>query len=235
MRKGFTLIEGLVVIAILAVIAVLIGLVLHGRGRPYGRGGGGRPRCQGRLHNLGLSYAMYRIDYGTYPESLNGDYRQKSDESIALLYPLYLEAIDTLDCPGGNGVRAEYIDDPSDPLNLSGEPIVTGGDYTQDDRISERAGPMRVVVADRMDDGKNHGRGAWCLFKDGHVAFSKGLERLGGIENPNPEFPDSDPRIYHYDGGVDMDGDGFNTRAAGIDDAHLEGEIDANDTDPNVH
>ncbi len=178
---------------------------------------------------------MYRNDYGTYPLSPNGDYRQKSDESMAALYPAYLEAIETLDCPGGNGERTEYIGDPAHPLNLSGKPIAVGGDYTQDDNISVSASPDRVVVADRMDDGPNHGQGAVCLFKDGHVQFSTGIERLGGIANPNPEYPDSDPRIYHYDGGVDKDGDGFYTASLGVDDAHLEGEIDANDANPKVH
>ena len=51
----------------------------------------------------------------------------------------------------------------------------------------------------------------------------------------NPEWPDSDPRIYHYDGGVDKDGDGYHTAAAGPDGAHLEGEVDVDDTDPNLY
>ena len=230
MRKAFTLIELLVVIAIIAILAGMLMPALA-RARDEAR----KAACKGNEHNLGLSYTMYRSDFSNYPLYLNGDYRQKSDESTAALYSEYLEAIATLDCPGGNGVRAEYVDDPADPLNLSGEPIVVGGDYTQDDRISVASSPMRVVLADRMDDGSNHGRGATCLFKDGHVQFSPGIERIDGLGNPNPEFPDSDPRIYHYDGGTDSDGDGFFTTFSGVDDAHLEGEVDADDGDPNVH
>ncbi len=175
---------------------------------------------------------MYRIDYGTYPESLNGDYRQKSDESIALLYPLYLEAVDTFDCPGGNSARAEYIDDPADYRMLGDRPIIVGADYTQDDIIPLDSSAGRIVMADRHDDGPNHKVAANCLFKDGHVEVTAGM--ASHTDFPNPEYPDSDPRIYHYDGDVDKDGDGYYTASLGVDDAHLEGEVDADDTDPNV-
>ena len=231
MRKAFTLIELLVVIAIIAILAGMLMPALT-RARDEAR----KAACRGNEHNLGLSYAMYRNDNGNYPLYTNGGYRQKSDESVAALYPVYLEAIDTLSCPGGVSVKPEYIDDPSHPLaSPSGEPIVLGSDYTQDDMISGAASPARVILADRMDDGANHGWGACCLFKDGHVEFSTGIERLGGLANPNPEYPDSDPRIYHYDGGFDSDNDGFNTASRGVDDAHLEGEVDADDGDPAVH
>ena len=222
MKKAFTLIELLVVIAIIAILAGMLMPALA-RARDEAR----KAACKGNQHSLGLSYAMYRNEYMTYPLFLNGDYRQRSDENTAALYPIYLEAIGTMDCPGGNPARAEYV------TGAGVDPIVTGADYTQDDAISGSATAMRVVLADRMDDGSNHTHGVNCLFKDAHVQWSSGIATLTGV--PNPEYPDYDARIFHYDGGDDVDGDGFNTASAGVDDASLEGDVDADDGDVAVH
>ena len=203
MRKAFTLIELLVVIAIIAILAAMLMPALA-RAREEARKAG----CKGNEHNLGLSYAMYKIDNVMYPNILGAGYRESSDIDVAALYPAYLEAMDTLSCPGGNTQQVEYVTDPADPLASStGHPIMAATDYTQDDSIPGASGPGRVILADRHDDGPNHQNASNCLFKDGHVNVATGTE--ADSDFANPEYPADDPRIYRDDG-------------MGVDDASIE-------------
>ncbi len=203
MRKAFTLIELLVVIAIIAILAAMLMPALA-RAREEARKAG----CKGNEHNLGLSYAMYKIDNTNYPNILGAGYRESSDIDVAALYPAYLEAMDTLSCPGGNTQQVQHITDPASTLASStGHPIMVGTDYTQEDSISGASGPGLVVLADRHDDGPNHQNASNCLFKDGHVNVATGT--VADTHFANPEYPAGDPRIYRDDG-------------LGVDDASIE-------------
>lgn len=69
MRKqtGFTLMELLVVMAILAMLAALVGPALFGN---IGRGQ--QTTAASQISNLESALDTYRLDVGSYPESLSG-------------------------------------------------------------------------------------------------------------------------------------------------------------------
>jgi prepilin-type N-terminal cleavage/methylation domain-containing protein len=67
LRRAFTLIEVLVVIAILAILAGLLFPVLAAV-REQAR----QTQCRGHLRQIGLALAMYRDDYAAFPLRLSG-------------------------------------------------------------------------------------------------------------------------------------------------------------------
>ncbi|MBT3711114.1 MAG: type II secretion system major pseudopilin GspG, partial [Gammaproteobacteria bacterium] len=64
---GFTLIELLVVMAILGMLAALVGPALFGN-----LSKGQRTTAASQINNLEAALDTYRLDLGTYPDSLRG-------------------------------------------------------------------------------------------------------------------------------------------------------------------
>ena len=210
MKKAFTLIELLVVIAIIAILAAMLMPALA-RAREQARLGA----CKGHQHNLGLAYAMYRNDFLTFPTQTQiscGDIDDVAVESaacIAQLYPEYVEAVGTFDCPGGNPTDAEFenYDTDGDTAIEEGEFVIADPDYMQDDNVPVTASSNRIVLADNMLDGPNHADGVNALFKDAHVKLAKGEDP--NTDFTNPDDTEADTHLYIDDGG-------------GVDDASVQ-------------
>ena len=66
-RRGFTLIELLVVMAILGMLAALVGPALFGN-----LSKGQRTTAASQISNLESALDTYRLDVGSYPDSLSG-------------------------------------------------------------------------------------------------------------------------------------------------------------------
>lgn len=66
-KRGFTLIEMLIVMAIIGLIAALVGPSIIG-----GFGRGQRATAAAQISNIEQALDTYRIDVGRYPESLEG-------------------------------------------------------------------------------------------------------------------------------------------------------------------
>lgn len=93
-RRGFTLVELLVVIAVIAILAALL-LPAMGRAKESSRSA----VCLNNLHQLGLASGTYGLDYGgKMPWFLNWLYTRPGDATTGKLYP-YLQAKDVYLCP----------------------------------------------------------------------------------------------------------------------------------------
>lgn len=75
-NSGFTLIEILVVMAIIAMLAVLVAPNLFNQ-----RAGAMRDAATAEISTLSAALDMYRLDIGRYPDSLDGLMRNDSDRA----------------------------------------------------------------------------------------------------------------------------------------------------------
>lgn len=90
-RRGFTLVELLIVIAIIVVLMAII-LPVYNGAREKAR----QSRCMANLHNIAMAIRMYRMDEGAYP----GPYDPVSGQwGLNSLYPAYITSRQTLICP----------------------------------------------------------------------------------------------------------------------------------------
>jgi len=190
MKKAFTLIELLVLMAITAILAAML--------MPALSCAGGKQRmqgCKGNCHNIGLALAMYRNDYNTFPNYTTGSgapavvtCADANNQNLGVLYPEYVEAIQTFDCPRGPTNLSVYTAGTTTTC-----PTVTNADYLIDDVISSVANGSRVVYADIK---LNHKDGSNALFKDAHVGWIPMVRTA----YPNPELSAEDVDIYTLGG-----------------------------------
>jgi prepilin-type N-terminal cleavage/methylation domain-containing protein/prepilin-type processing-associated H-X9-DG protein len=92
-RKGFTLIEVLVVVAIIAMLVAVL-LPSLARARQLTR----TVVCSTNLHQMGIALTMYTSQYGYYP----GHHLPKATETAYILWPVRL-----LRCMGGTSKRGQ--------------------------------------------------------------------------------------------------------------------------------
>jgi len=91
-RSGFTLIEMLVVIGIIAVLAAII-IPVYSRVQEKGR----QTTCLSHLHAIGVAMRMYRMDLKAYPPPYNAT--DHSGGLTALYVTGYLDNWQALRCP----------------------------------------------------------------------------------------------------------------------------------------
>ena len=201
MRKAFTLIEMLVVIAIIAILAGLLMPALT-RARKEAR----KTHCMNNEHNVGIYLAMYKTDNrGRYPSvsfpGTGAGRRYDSSLSIARLWPDYADNLELFHCLMTNHevfITPDEVD--GDPINLDNnsdtveyrfETEITetnDPDYMIDPNVPMNARSGRAVYADAPDldalrtvsglgssfpakNYANHEYGAVVLFFDGHTSF----------------------------------------------------------------
>lgn len=199
MRKAFTLIEMLVVIAIIAILAGLLMPALT-RARKEAR----KTHCLNNQKQVGIYLAMYAMDHrGRYPSvsfpHVDGR-AYDSSLSIAQLWPDYADNQELFHCVMTNHevslIAEDVFGNPVD-LNQDGntetteyrfDTIITetnDPDYMIDPNVPMNARSGRAVYADGPDlaymrelwgdltakDYANHEYGAVVLFFDGHASF----------------------------------------------------------------
>jgi prepilin-type N-terminal cleavage/methylation domain-containing protein/prepilin-type processing-associated H-X9-DG protein len=213
MRKGFTLIEMLVVIAIIAILAGLLMPALA-RARKEAR----KSHCLNNEKQIGLYLAMYKNDNrGKYPSvsfALSGNRAYDSSLSIARLWPDYADQSELFHClMTDHDIRVSTVDENGNTLDLDHNPDTTDyrfesnateandPDYLIDPNIPMNARSGRAVYGDAPDldyehyrpgsprpfiagDIANHEYGANILFFDGHAAFVR-MDDLGKVPNPD--------------------------------------------------
>jgi len=170
MRRAFTLIEMLVVIAIIAILAGLLMPALS-RAREEGR----KTACLSNQHQVGLSLLMYQGDYRDWPSWLvttGGNTYGDSSLSIAELYRNYGETVDLFVCPSTEDdvIMTPWDEDGTavdldNDLNTEELRFVTQSDlyqemgaadpndpsYVMDPDIPRNAWAARAVYADGPD------------------------------------------------------------------------------------
>ena len=201
MRKAFTLIEMLVVIAIIAILAGLLMPALT-RARKEAR----KTHCLNNQKQVGIYLAMYATDHrGRYPSVSWPDVgglgrRYDSSMSIAQLWPDYADNQELFHCLMTNHEVSLTFEcsDSTDPLNLDNNDetmefrfeteITTTNDpdYMIDPNVPMNARSGRAVYADGPDldymrdnwggpftakEFANHEYGAVVLFFDSHASF----------------------------------------------------------------
>ncbi|NIM05636.1 MAG: prepilin-type N-terminal cleavage/methylation domain-containing protein [Armatimonadetes bacterium] len=125
-NKGFTLVELMVVIAIIAVLAAII-IPVYSRARETAR----QTTCMGNLHAIAIALKNYLLDEGGYPP----DYNPFTGEGgVTQLYLSgYLNSTKVLRCPNDNTKLQEYINandiDVNAPAEAVWDPADTGPDY----------------------------------------------------------------------------------------------------------
>jgi len=169
MRKAFTLIEMLVVIAIIAILAALLMPALS-RAREEGR----KTACLSNLHQVGLYLTMYQGDYRRWP-SWASDVPGYYDSSLTLaeLFRAEGDTVELFLCPStedevemfpvdGDGNAVDLDDDPNTQdlrfvvvseayadLGLAGD--TNDPSYVIDPNIPRNAWSSRPVYADGPD------------------------------------------------------------------------------------
>ena len=97
-NNGFTLVELLVVIAVIAILAAVV-LPALARGKALGK----RAYCQNNLHQLGVAFNLYADDYGKYPPCFHYGTRQLAGSNVSLwnafVLPFVANNLSMFNCP----------------------------------------------------------------------------------------------------------------------------------------
>ena len=157
-RKGRGLaIAGICVSAVSLLIGLFVGATMGltmpalGRARTEAR----KAACMGNQHNLGLSFAMYSNDYFVLPPDLDA------------LYPEYVDALGTFDCPGRGGGWTSH---PG---------VEASGSYRYVGALNPAVDPSVIIMYDKAG---NHADGRVALFVDAHVEFVREEDLAASLE-----------------------------------------------------
>ena len=203
MRRAFTLIEILVVIAIVALLAAIL-FPVFSRARENAR----KTSCANNTRQIGLAILQYAQDNDeTLPPVAYEDDAGDDVQWPELVEP-YLKGAQALKCPSDSRSRSvsyglneaafvDWEDDPSDPALTLAEfehpaETVMGGDVgTEDDFTTPRPDTLKMVEpGDDLDDAVDARPAARHLervniaFMDGHVKSLK-LEQFYTGQTPD--------------------------------------------------
>jgi prepilin-type N-terminal cleavage/methylation domain-containing protein/prepilin-type processing-associated H-X9-DG protein len=183
-KRGFTLVELLTVVAIIAVLAAIL-FPVFARAREAAR----RASCQSNLKQIGLAAMQYTSDYdGCLPPAVvvSGGMNPLDDQALSfvdLLQP-YVKNLQIFVCPSFS--RPTYAAGGFDPFDTN-QITVDGGQALYLRALSyglNVGGPTDGSM--KMDPGEYdaacYGPGAWNLCAVLNSAFHMGL-------NPAPAFP----------------------------------------------
>mgnify|MGYP006287363535 CR=1 FL=1 len=188
MRKGFTLIEGLVVVAIISIgVAVLMAATANGW--LFSRVNPASPKstCISTVKNIGLGFAMYQNDYDHLPAASRG--ADTGALGLGLLREHgYMDSDDYFSCPA-HTTRPEWKS-ISAYRNALRRGFKRRGDrwhagtlgYDYDNTVPAKPEPLRALAADK--DTTHHGDGSVVLFADKHAQWLDEGPGKGVVSNP---------------------------------------------------
>jgi len=167
-RRGFTLVEILIVMGVIAVLGAIMVGVLRGRSE-----GARRSQCDMKVKAIALALDAFRQETGRYPQKLSG-LRDKK----------YLDADDALRCPSDrrtNGSYEEYYV-PRAPRDSSELPVLVcpfheAGNHGQQAFVGRYTSQLATSPATLVSM-----RRAWIEHPDGkgEISAIAGMELRGG-------------------------------------------------------
>lgn len=199
MRRGFTLLELLVVIAVIAALAALL-LPLLAQARTKAR----RASCANNLSSLGKALIMYADvpSYGTYPV-IRSNGRAEPLASLGILYRDYAADYRVFACAGCPRSPSLSTLQPWIGNQKSTHPLdATMTNYAYDSgnkatgyKPHTPKDDMAIILADFTAAGRNsdnHGQGAGqnCLRASGAVEWLESLSNI--VASGTPPLIDSD-------------------------------------------
>ena len=200
-KSGFTLLELLVVISIIAILAVSL-TPAFSRAREAAR----RTTCGQNMGQIHKAITMYEVDYSAYPASGTGTlaYTDKPQDGLNLLYRQYIDDVRVFSCASLKMTPAEL-----DAVAVASSSGFSGslkssygyspGHTSQNSRV--------IILADKKGssvNSDNHGKNAGQneLSSGGSVSFvpalaasSPPVNELGKDDN-NAKI--TDPNIFLY-------------------------------------
>ena len=207
-KEGWSLVDLAAVVAAAVIMAAVIVACLH---RPQ-RGHVDRVSCENHLKQIGDAFATYSTytEYRPYLGSGEGAYADSASASLALLYPDYIDTVETFKCPASS-------DDPQFETREAGTAREhwTFGDrphwssYGYDPECTHRLAHSGDALVADMDGSSvldadsptaNHPSGQYVLYFGFHVEWVEtnccSTDPTDNIFAVESDFSDPDTDAY---------------------------------------